>query len=203
MSGSAAARALARLTRTPVTAHGTEHLARLPDCVVVANHASFLDAIAMSAVLPGSYTFVAGEVFERKPFIGFLLRRVGTRFVERTEREQSVADADRLVEAARAGGRLVVFPEGALSPVPGLRSFRLGAFVIAARAGLPVVPVAITGTRAMMWPDHGRIIHRGAVHLVVGAPILPSGDSWDAAVALERAARAVIAAQCGEPDGGR
>ncbi|QRE81453.1 AMP-binding protein [Rhodococcus ruber] len=198
-----AARALARLTRTPVTADGTEHLERLPDCVVVANHASFLDAIAMSAVLPGSYTFVAGEVFERKPFIGFLLRRLGTRFVERTEREQSVADADRLVEVARTGGRLVVFPEGALSEVPGLRSFRLGAFVIAARAGLPVVPVAITGTRAMMWPEHGRIIHRGAVHLVVGEPILPSGDSWDAAVALGRAARAVIAAHCGEPDGGR
>ncbi|ETT27385.1 AMP-dependent synthetase and ligase [Rhodococcus rhodochrous ATCC 21198] len=198
-----AARGLARLTRTPVTAQGAEHLVRLPNCVVVANHASFLDGIALSTILPGRYTFVAGEVFERKPFIGFLLRRIGTRFVERTEREQSVADADRLVEEARAGGRLVVFPEGALSPVPGLRSFHLGAFVIAARAGLPVVPVAITGTRAMMWPDHGRIIHRGAIHLAVGEPILPSGDGWDAAVALERAARAVIAEHCGEPDSGR
>ncbi|OOL29065.1 hypothetical protein GQ85_28420, partial [Rhodococcus rhodochrous] len=88
-----AARGLARLTRTPVTAQGAEHLARLPNCVVVANHASFLDGIALSTILPGSYTFVAGEVFERKPFIGFLLRRIGTRFVERTEREQSVADA--------------------------------------------------------------------------------------------------------------
>lgn len=195
-----AARGLARLTGTPVTVDGAERLTRLSTCVVVANHASLLDGIALCTALPGGYTFVAGEAWERKAVIGFVLRRAGTRFVERTDREQGVADTHHLADAASGGERLVLFPEGGLSPVPGLRSFRMGAFVIAARAGCPVVPVAISGTRAMMWPDHGTIIRRGAIHLVVGEPIPPAGDGWDAATALERAARAVIAEHCGEPD---
>ncbi|MBF6221117.1 AMP-binding protein [Nocardia abscessus] len=199
----AAARSLARLTGTPVTVHRTERLARLSTCVVVANHASLLDGIALSTILPGRFTFVAGEVFERKPLVGFLLRRVGTRFVERTERERGVAAAHHLMEAARHGESLVVFPEGGLSPVPGLRPFHMGAFVIAATAGIPVVPVAISGTRAMMWPDHGPIIRRGAIHFVVGGAILPAGDGWNAASDLERAARAVIAEHCREPDNTR
>ncbi len=196
----AAARSLAWLTRTAVTVDRAERLARLSNCVVVANHASLLDGIALSMIVPGRFTFVAGEVFERKPLVGFLLRRVGTRFVERTEREHSVADTHNLLEGARHGECLVVFPEGGLSPVPGLRPFHMGAFVIAAKAGLPVVPVAIAGTRAMMWPDHGTIIRRGAIHFVVGEGISPAGDGWDAAIGLERAARAVIAENCGEPD---
>ncbi|HEY3005147.1 MAG TPA: lysophospholipid acyltransferase family protein [Kribbellaceae bacterium] len=123
----AAARGLARLTATRVRAAGAERLAGLPGCVVVANHASCLDGIAMSAALPGSHTFVAGEVFARKPVVGFLLRRIGTRFVERTERVWSVADAAALARAAEAGETLVIFPEGGLSAVPGLRQFHMGA----------------------------------------------------------------------------
>jgi 1-acyl-sn-glycerol-3-phosphate acyltransferase len=167
---------------------------------VVTNHASYLDSIAMTAALPGHYTFVAGEIFATKPLIGFLLRRIGTRFVERTRPEQGVSDTQLLREAARHGERLVLFPEGSRSPVPGLRPFHMGAFIIAASAGLPVVPVAITGTRAMMWPGHGALIHRGPIQLVVGEPIIPSGDGWEAAMALERAACSVIANHCGEPD---
>ncbi|WP_214370532.1 AMP-binding protein [Pseudonocardia sp. H11422] len=198
--GCRAARSLARLTGTPIAVTGADRLAQLPACVVVANHASYLDAIAMSAALPGRYTFVAGEVFATKPLTGFLLRRIGTRFVERSDREQALSDTHRLAEAARAGERLVLFPEGGLSPVAGLRPFHTGAFVIAASAGLPVVPVAISGTRAMMWPERGAVISRGAVHLVVGEPISVAGGGWEAAVVMARTARSTIAEHCGEPD---
>lgn len=195
-----AARSLARFSGTWIAVTGADRLRQLPACVVVANHASYLDSIAMTAALPGHYAFVAGEVFATKSLMGFLLRRIGTRFVERTHPEQGVSDTQLLEQAARRGERLVLFPEGSLSPVPGLRPFHMGAFIIAASAGLPVVPVAITGTRAMMWPDHGVLIHHGAIQLVVGAPIIPVGDGWEAAMALERAARSAIANHCGEPD---
>ncbi|HEY3005146.1 MAG TPA: hypothetical protein VGJ44_22560 [Kribbellaceae bacterium] len=72
--------------------------------------------------------------------------------------------------------------------------------MIAAEAHLPVVPIAISGTRAMMRPGHGAVIRGGTVGLIVGEPITPAGQGWPAAVALERAARAVIAEHCGEPD---
>ncbi|THV42221.1 AMP-binding protein [Glycomyces buryatensis] len=195
-----AARTLMHFTGTPISVDGADHLAATPHCVVVANHASFLDGIVMTAALPGQYTFVAGEVFERKPLIGFILRRTGTRFVERAEHQQSVADTQRLVEDIRAGERLVIFPEGSLSPMAALRPFHMGAFVLAAQARRPIVTVAISGTRAMLWPGHGTVIHSGAVHLVVGEPLHSTDTGWDAAVALEHTARAAIAAHCDEPD---
>ncbi len=193
------ARALGRLTGTRLIVNGADHLAGSQPCVVVANHASYLDGFVLAAALPGSYTFVAGEVLAHQVFAGRLLRRIGAEFVDRAEPEQGVADTQRLIEAAQPTRRLVFFPEGGLSPIPGLRPFHLGAFVVAAVTGTPVVPVAIRGTRSMLRPGH-RFMRRGVVHVVVGEPILPAGSDWDAAVEAERAARDTILDHCGEPD---
>jgi 1-acyl-sn-glycerol-3-phosphate acyltransferase len=197
-----AARTVLRCSGVRVATEGTDRLERLPACVIVANHASYVDSVALTAALPGRCTFVAGEWWAPIPLLGFLMRRVGTKFVERTDRAQGLADAQRLTEVARRGEWLVLFPEGSLSAVPGLRPFHLGAFLIAANAGLPIVPVSIAGTRAILPPGR-RVVHRGVVHLAIGEPIVPAGTGWDAAVATERAARASIAKRCGEPDLGR
>src|SRR5918999_5781182 len=197
-----AARTVLRCCGVRVAAEGTEHLERLPACIVVTNHASYVDSIALAAALPARCTFVAGEWWAPIPLLGFLMRRIGTQFVERTDRAQGLADTQRLTEMARRGERLVLFPEGNLSPVPGLRPFHLGAFLIAANAGRPILPVAIAGTRAILPPGR-RVVHRGVVHLTVGEPIVPAGTGWDAAIACERAARAAIAERCGDPDLGR
>ena len=194
-----AARSLARLTGTRLAVHGAEQLQAGVPVVVVANHPSYLDGLALAATLPGSYVFVTGEGFARKPLIGFLLRRIGCQFVERAEREQGVADTHRLEGIAAQGQTLVLFPEGGLSRMPGLRPFHLGAFVVAASSGRPVVPVAIRGSRSMLRAGH-RLVRRGAIHVFVGEPILPLGPDWDAAVELERAARDAILRRCGEPD---
>jgi len=192
---------LIRLSGTPLVIEGTDRITPLERCVVVANHASFLDGFVLLAAIPGPLCFVAGEVFTRQLLAGFVLRRIGAEFVERTDRERGIADTQRLVEAARAGRRLVFFPEGGLARAPGLRPFHLGAFVTAVSAGDPVVPVAIRGTRSMLRAGH-RVVRRGAVRVVVEAPLLPSGAGFDAAAELERAARAAILPDCGEPDVG-
>ena len=93
---------------------------------------------------------------------GFVLKRLGTEFVERYEREHGVTDTDRLVALARAGQSLVMFPESHLARAPGLRPFHMGAFVVAAQAAAPAVPTGIRGTRAMLRPGH-RFPRRGAV----------------------------------------
>jgi 1-acyl-sn-glycerol-3-phosphate acyltransferase len=196
-----AARTVLRCSGVRVAAEGTNRLEWPPACVVVANHASYVDSIALAAALPGRCTFVASEWWAPIPLLGFLMRRIGTQFVERTDRAQGLADTQRLTEVARRGERLVLFPEGSLSPVPGLRPFHLGAFLIAANAGRPIVPVAIAGTRAIL--PRARVVHRGVVRIAVAEPIFPAGTGWDAAVATERAARAAIAKRCGEPDLGR
>ena len=194
----AAVRMLARLTRTPLAVHGFDHL---PDgtSIVVANHPSWLDGLALAAVLSPAYRFVAGEVLEGERLNGFVLKRLGAEFVERYEREHSVADTDLVAALVRAGESLVIFPEGRLARAPGLRPFHMGAFVVAAQVGVPVVPVAIRGTREILRPEH-RFPRHGAVNIIIGEPIAPTLTDWSAAVALQRKARTAVLRLSGEPD---
>ncbi len=194
----AAVRLLARLTGTAITVHGLDHLPS-GTSIAVANHPSWIDPLALAAVMPQSFLFVAAEVLEHQGINGFVLRRLGHQFVERHEREHGVADADRLAGLVRAGQSLVIFPEGRLARAPGLRPFHMGAFVVAARTGVPVAPVAIRGTRTILRPEH-HFPRRGAIDITVGEPINPSGNSWTAAVELQRAVRAAVLRLSGEPD---
>lgn len=200
--GRVGARLLLWLTGTPLTVSGLEHVLRGTPCVLVVNHASYLDGLVLMAALPEPLGFVAKrELLE--PFIPRVyLQRLGTEFVERFAAHESVQDARRLEVALRTGRALVFFPEGTFTRSPGLMPFRMGAFIVAANTGIPVVPVAICGTRSILrdgqwWP------RRGAITITFGAPLLPVADALDtfaAAVVLRDAARAHIVRHCGEPD---
>ncbi|HTX95404.1 MAG TPA: AMP-binding protein [Mycobacterium sp.] len=193
-----AVRLLSRLTGTAITVHGLDHLPAGTSIGVV-NHPSWIDPLALASVMPESFHFVAAEVLEHQGLNGFVLRRLGHQFVERHEREHGVADADRLVTLVRGGQSLVIFPEGRLARAPGLRPFHMGAFLVAAQTGVPVVPVAIRGTRTILRPEH-HFPRRGTIDVTVGEPIWPSGSDWTAAVELQRAARAAMLTLSGEPD---
>jgi 1-acyl-sn-glycerol-3-phosphate acyltransferase len=131
-------RALARLgllilgLRVSVTG-----VARLPatSCIVVANHASYLDGVVLKAVLPPRFSFVIKREAARYPFAGLLLQRIGSEFVDRVNPGGRQSDARRVVRRAEAGHSLVFFPEGTFTAEPGLRRFHVGAFVAAARGG--------------------------------------------------------------------
>lgn len=197
------ARALARTLRAaamlPLKLEGAVHLAGAGPMVFVSNHASYVDWLLLIAILPADVAFVAKrELRERRGF-GWLLDRVGTRYVERDESRQAAEDARRLVEAVRAGESLVFFPEGTLTRAPGLRPFHLGAFVVSAETGAPVVPVTLRGTRSMLrdgswWPRRHPLVVR------IDAPLRPQGSGWADALALRDAARRRIASACAEPD---
>lgn len=170
-------------------------------CVVVANHASYIDGIVMKAALPARFCFVIKKEVSRVPLAGLLLRRIGSEFVDRFNRHAGGLDARRLIKAADAGQSLVFFPEGTFIAEPGIGKFHTGAFAIAGRSKMPVVPVAIRGTRRIL--PSGRFLPRlGAIEIQVLHPIVPS-ESADtaAAVALMRdQARARIIGALGEPD---
>ncbi len=196
----AAARLLLRLTGTPWRAHGLERLPSGPG-IVVANHASYIDGIVLTAVLPGVFSFVAKREFTARLIPRLFLRRIGAEFVERFETLRGVEDARSLARAALSGKTLIFFPEGTFTRTPGLRAFHLGAFAAAAEANLPVIPVALAGTRSILRGDQW-FPRRGSVAVTVGAPIRPAGSDWAAAIRLRDAARAEILQHCGEPDAG-
>lgn len=166
--------------------------------VFVANHASYVDAFLLLAVLPAPVRFIAKQELAAKPLLAWLLGRLGTLFVERFDARQGVADLQRFARAT-AADPLLFFAEGTFTPREGLRTFRLGAFQLAAANGLPVVPVALSGTRSVL-RDQTWLPRRGRVRIVFGQPIVSEGGGWTAALKLRDATRSVILDECGEPD---
>ena len=89
--------------------------------------------------------------------------------------------------------------KGSFSRMPGLLAFRMGAFVVAAEAGVPIVPVSIRGTRSILRAGHW-FPRRGGITITISKPIMPEGKDWAAAIRLRDSARAEILRLCGEPD---
>ena len=179
---------------------GLQHLEGLAGpLVVVANHASFLDALVLTAVLPPHFTYVAKQELLQKPLAAIPLRRLGSAFVERFDSARGVEDTRALEERVRAGESVVFFPEGTFVSEPGLLPFRMGAFMLAARSGRPVLPVTLAGTRTLLRGESWRP-HFSALEVHIGAPLPPQGEPWQAALQLRDGARRQILAQLGEPD---
>ena len=194
-----AARLMRRLLALPLRVEGVHHLDGAGPFVIVANHASYLDGFVLMSIIPGEACYVVKRELAGQFFAHVLLKRLGAEFVERFEIQRGVEDTDRLLQVVRQGRSVVFFPEGTLTRVPGLRPFRMGAFVVAAQAGVPVVPVGIRGTRSVLRSDQW-FPHRGALRVLVGKPIVPSGNDLAAAAALRAAAREQVLSRCGEPE---
>jgi len=195
----AVARAALHLAGLRVIVEGLERIPGKEPVVVVANHASYVDGVLLFALLPPRFTFTAKEGFKHNPITRIAFEKGGAFFVERFDATRGVEDTRELVRLAQAGEPLAFFPEGTFTRTPGLRPFRMGAFVIAAEAGVPIVPVAFRGSRSVLRADDW-IFRRGLIRAVVGEPIRPEGRDWTAAVKLRDAARAEILRHCGEPD---
>ena len=179
-----------------------KNLERIPSgqCVVVANHASYLDGLVMTAALPPRFGFVIKREMERVPVAGILLRRLGSEFVERFNRNRGGVDARRVLRTAVSGNSLVFFPEGTFDERPGLGKFHAGAFTIAARAGCPVVPAVVRGTRVAFPPKSGWP-HPGRIEIEFLEPIVASAEAPDAAATeLRERARLAILSELREPD---
>jgi 1-acyl-sn-glycerol-3-phosphate acyltransferase len=167
--------------------------------VVVANHASYLDGVVLTACLPPDFGFVIKREMNSVPLAAWLLRLIGAEFVERRGRGAKARDALRVMRLAARGHALVFFPEGTFGRCPGLLPFHRGAFAAAARAGLPVVPTVIRGTRACLAP--GTLLPRaGRIEVQFLAAIVAADTSRRAATLLRATARERILAALGEPD---
>jgi len=123
-----AAKAIFVLGGIPARVKGLENLPE-GNAVVVANHASYADGMLLKGYLPARFSFVIKGEMRNYPGVHFLLRRAGSRFVERNQSAASSRDARQIVKAAKSGASLAIFPEGTFQREPGLMRLRAGAFV--------------------------------------------------------------------------
>jgi len=178
---------------------GLEHLSVGRCCVLAVNHASYIDGPVVLAALPGPMSFIAKRELLDHFVPRIYLKSIGTQFVERFDTQRGMEDTERFAQTVRNGRSLIVFPEGTFRRAPGLLPFRMGAFVIAAQAGVPVIPLTLRGTRSVL-RDGQWLFRRGKISATVGAPIEPAGPDWNDAIVLRNRTRAEILRLCAEPD---
>ncbi len=152
--------------------------------LLVANHRSWLDIVAVLAHHPCA--FVGKQEVRAWPVVGRCADALGVVWVDRTRKRDLLRAVPALAGALRGGRQVLLFPEGTTSPGPGVLPFKSSLFEGAVRAGVPVVPVHVTGTAvagdadALAWygeeallPNLRRLRRlRGATfHVTVGTPL--------------------------------
>src|SRR3546814_489589 len=175
-------RLLMRCIGAPMRVRGVENLPA-GSAIVVCNHASYVDGIVLTAALPRRYSFVVQDGAARWPLVGQCLTRMGVIYVNRNDARAGARTTRALMHKLQAGEPLAIFAEGTFKPEPGLLPFKVGAFLIAERCGVPIVPAALRGSRRLY--GGGRRLPRwGSTATEIGPHIPPTCQDRHAAPAL-------------------
>jgi|GEM_PF-2161792 len=167
----------AKLGGLRITGSGMEHVdACAKGYVLIANHASNLDPIALMYLLDRTdLNFVAKIETLRRPLLGDLLQSIPWLAVDRASLASLKKLAQEVRERQKTGWipRIVVFPEGTRSETGKLGAFKSGPFLLAALLGIPIIPAVIRGT----FPLHKKdafLVYPGPVHVDFHAPLWPA-----------------------------
>jgi len=176
---------------------GVENIPLGQPCVYIANHQSYLDVPVIFGSLPVQFRFMAKRSLFFIPFLGWFLWRAGHIPVDRGDLRAALANLNRAASKIGEGSSAVVFPEGTRSPDGALLEFKPGAFKLALKAGVPVVPVTVIGTSRVL--RRGSLVfHPGEVEVVIDPPLLTDGYTNRTLPELIGRTRALIAAHLAE-----
>ena len=190
------ARALLWAAKVKVEMQGLENLYVDRPQIIVSNHQSWFDVFVLAAHLPVRYRFVAKQELAKIPVFGSAWRSCGHVSVDRGNKEAAVEALDQAWREVREESlTMILFAEGTRSRDGRLQPFKKGAFVLAVQGQVPIVPIAVVGTREIMAKGATRV-RSGTVTVRIGTPIPTEGStirdrnrllqaSWDAIHALK------------------
>ena len=157
-----------------VVCEGAERARAAEPCVIMSNHQSVFDIAALSTTLPVDWKFVAKRELIWIPFFGWALGLGRQIIVDRSNNERAVASMRRAAERVSGGSNVIVFPEGTRSKTTGMGPFKSGGFHLAIQAGVPILPVSISGSRRIT-PSGSLRIESGEILIRYGEPIPTAG----------------------------
>jgi 1-acyl-sn-glycerol-3-phosphate acyltransferase len=173
---------------------GRERLDGGATFLLMSNHQSHYDIPVLFNAISGSIRMVTKAELFRLPVFGPALREAGFIEIDRSNRHKAIESLNRARAALRAGTHVWIAPEGTRSRTGELLPFKKGGFMLAIDAGLPILPVGIAGTHAVLPPD-AMLTSRGQrVGVVIGEPIKPEGKTRaDLMVETRHAIAALVA----------
>lgn len=176
-----------------------EGLENIPEgvCIFASNHASNLDPVALTPNIPRRVSLLAKKEVFKIPVLSKAIRLAHLVPVDREDSEAAAASVDLAIKYLREGLSFEVFPEGTRSRDGRLLAFKRGTFVMAIRAGVPVVPVSLAGTQNLMRKGDW-LIYPGEVTVRFGPAVTTTGYGMEQREELRRTIQNLVAA--GLPD---
>ncbi len=157
-----------------VRREGGERVPRDRPVVFMANHESWLDIPALLATIPVQVRFLAKKSLFAWPFFGWAIASMGFIPVDRENRRTAIRSFEDAASRIRSGRSVLIFPEETRTTTDELLPFQRGGFLIALKAGIPIVPVGLDGPRRCM-PKHSYLVRPGRITVRFGDPITTTG----------------------------
>jgi 1-acyl-sn-glycerol-3-phosphate acyltransferase len=146
--------------------------------ILMANHQSLLDVFVYASFFDRPVFYILKKEFGRIPFLGWVLRQSDQIFLDRENHENAIVNLNRGVAKLQEGKCTVIFPEGTRRPHGTLGAFKKGAFHLALQSRVPVIPVAMLNSGALLPSREFLSLRPGVIRLVVCDPIDTTG--WSA-----------------------
>ena len=182
------ARLLLRTCGVRTRVSGRENIPPDGSFLIMSTHNSHFDIPILMKEVPQQFRIVAKQSLFKIPVFGWIMSVAGYVKVDRENRQQAFASLDRAAEGVKSGIPLLIFPEGTRSEDGSLGSFKKGGFVLAAKAGAPIIPVVIDGTHHVL-PKWTWRICPGHVTVTFGKPIDTSAHSLESKESLMQEVR--------------
>ncbi|HSJ10036.1 MAG TPA: lysophospholipid acyltransferase family protein [Longimicrobiales bacterium] len=139
--------------------------------IIASNHVSWFDVGALAVHLPKRYRFIAKRELASVPLWGRAWQAAGHIAIDRSDTQSAVATLDEVSRTLhRDHSAIVIFPEGTRSPTGNLQPFKKGAFMLALRSGVEIVPTAVLGTHDIL-PRNGWRVRPGRIIVRFGPPV--------------------------------
>ena len=164
-------RTILKLAGIRVEVIGAEHVIKDGAQTLMANHQSWFDIFVVLAYVPCQFRFLAKKELFKVPFFGSALYRYGAIPIDRKNFVSAMRSIDAAAKKIREGKSVMTYPEGTRNKDGRLLPFKKGVFDLALRAGAPIIPISISGTRAIMPKKSLFPCKPGKVTLVVGKPV--------------------------------
>jgi len=168
------ARSILFLTGVPATIETSQEAAALPQAIYMSNHESGIDILLLLLAIPQDVRFLAKRSLFYVPFMGWSMWLAGFVPVDRRRTEKAREVLSGLDRCLARGESILIFPEGTRSRDGSLAAFKKSGFLTALKSGVPIVPVGVSGARAVLGAQ-GMIVRRGPVRVRAGRPIPTAG----------------------------
>lgn len=180
------------LAGTKIRVQGAEHLPLHQSAVYIANHQSNFDIPALYAGLPIQFRWLAKKELFDVPLFGPAMKRCGYIPIDRSDRRQAMHSLNEAARQISEGASVIVFPEGTRTEDGQLQDFKKGGFLIAVKAQVPIIPIAIKGSYQVMAKNHFQL-QPGKIEIKIFPPIATAGLKTNAIDTLMQQAREPIA----------